>query len=219
MTGRVVFDLDGTLIDSAPDIQGVANALLAEEGAAPLSLAETRAFIGSGAPVFVARMRQARGLPESAQARLLAEFVDRYDAAVDLTRPYPGAVAALDALAAAGCAIGLCTNKPLRPCRAVLAHLGLLDRFATLVAGDSLPERKPDPAPLRAALEGLGAGPAIYVGDSEVDAACARRAGVPFLLFTEGYRKAPVQDLPHDAAFSDFAALPDLALGALRAAA
>jgi phosphoglycolate phosphatase len=212
---RVVFDLDGTLIDSAPDIRVVTNGLLAEEGAAPVSLAETRSFIGHGAPTFVARMRAARGLPDADHARLLAEFVRRYDSAVGLTAPYPGAVAALDALAAEGCAIGLCTNKPYRPAIAVLDHLGLTARFGSIIGGDSLPERKPDPAPLRAALEALGSGPAVYVGDSEVDADCARRAGVPFLLFTEGYRSAPVESLPHLAAFSDFEALPGLVRAAL----
>jgi phosphoglycolate phosphatase len=217
--GRVVFDLDGTLIDSAPDIREVANALLAGEGAAPVSLAETRGFIGHGAPTFVARMRAARDLPESAQERLLAEFVRLYDSAVGLTAPYPGAVAALDALAAEGHALGLCTNKPYRPCLAVLDHLGLTGRFGSIVGGDSLPERKPDPAPLRAVLTALGEGPAVYVGDSEVDAECARRAGLPFLLFTEGYRSAPVESLPHAAAFDDFGDLPRLVRVCLEAAA
>jgi phosphoglycolate phosphatase len=217
LMARIVFDLDGTLIDSAPDIRAVANAVLAAEGAAPLSLEETRAFVGRGAPVFVERMRAARGLPEAAEARMLTAFIARYESAVDMTAPYPSAVAALDALAAEGHALGICTNKPYRPCRAVLSHLGLIDRFAAIVGGDSLSVKKPDPAPLAAAFAALGEGPRVYVGDSEIDADCARRAGAPFLLFTEGYRQTPVAELPHFAAFSDFAELPALVRAALAA--
>jgi phosphoglycolate phosphatase len=207
---RIVFDLDGTLIDSAPDIRAHASAILAGEGAAALSLEETRRFIGNGAAVFIARMRAARGIPDGEQARLLAAFHAGYDAAVDLTLPYPGVPAALDALAGAGHRLGICTNKPLRPCRAVLAHLGLLDRFAATIGGDSTPFTKPDPAPLRVAFEALGSGPMLYVGDSETDAETAARAGVPFLLFTEGYRRGPAAGIAHEAAFSSFAALPAL---------
>ena len=207
---RIVFDLDGTLIDSAPDIRALASAILAREGAEALSLAETRSFIGNGAAVFVARMRAARGIPDSEQARLLAAFHAGYDDAVDLTVPYPGVREALDALARAGHRLGICTNKPLRPCRAVLAHLDLLDRFPVTIGGDSTPFPKPDPAPLRAAFDALGPGPMLYVGDSETDAETARRAEVPFLLFTEGYRRGPAAEMPHDAAFSSFADLPDL---------
>lgn len=207
---RIVFDLDGTLIDSAPDIQAIANRLLAREGAAQITLRETRGFIGNGAAVFVARMRAARGLPDSAQARLHADFVAAYESAVTLTVIYPGVCAALDVLQSQGNSLGLCTNKPEGPTLAVLNHLGLTDRFATIMCGDSLPQNKPDPAPLHAAFAGLGKGPAIYVGDSEVDAETAQRAGVPFLLFTQGYRKTLVDQLYHTHAFDDFAHLPDL---------
>lgn len=205
MTKAIVFDLDGTLIDSAPDIHAIANRVLAGEGAPPLSLAQARDFIGNGASVFVARMRAARGIPDAEHARLLAAFVGAYDDAVHLTTPYPGAVAALDMLAASGFVMGICTNKPLRPTHAVLNHLGLSRHFAAVLGGDSLAVHKPDPAPLFATFDALGATDArLYVGDSEVDAETAQRAGVPFLLYTQGYRKVPVADLPHDAAFDDF---------------
>ena len=212
---RIVFDIDGTLVDSAPDIRAHASAILAREGAAPLTIDETRRFVGNGAAVFVARMRAARGIPDSEQARLLAAFHAGYDAAVDLTLPYPGVVPALDALAAAGHRLGICTNKPLVPCRALLAHLGLLDRFAVTIGGDSTPVVKPDPAPLRAAFAAMGEGPMLYVGDSEIDAETAVRAGVPFLLFTEGYRRSPPEAIPNDAAFADFGALPAQVTGLL----
>lgn len=210
MNARIVFDLDGTLIDSAPDIRGVANALLEAEGAALLTLDETRSFVGNGASVFIERMCAARGIPKGDHGRLLRDFVARYDAAVDLTHPYPGVPEALRDLQAAGHHMGICTNKPLRPCMAVLRHLRLELYFDTFWGGDSLDVRKPDPAPLHAAFDALGDGPRIYVGDSEVDAETAERAGVPFLLFTEGYRKTPVEALVHTFAFSDFADLPGL---------
>jgi phosphoglycolate phosphatase len=89
-----------------------------------------------------------------------------------------------------------------------LAHLGLDVHFPVVIGGDSLSVRKPDPAPLRAAVAGLGARDVVYVGDSEVDAETAARAGLPFALYTEGYRKGPVERIAHDRAFADFAELP-----------
>lgn len=209
MTGRIVFDLDGTLIDSAPDIQGIANAVLADAGAAPITLEETRSFIGEGIHIFVAKMRTARSIPDSEQARLLEQVVARYDDAVTLTRPYPGVVAALEALSG-DYRLGICTNKLSRPCLAVLRHLRIDGFFGTVWGGDNPLGRKPDPAPLLAAFDQLGDGPRLYVGDSEIDAETARRAGVPFLLFTQGYRKTPVDQLHHAAAFGDFGELPGL---------
>jgi phosphoglycolate phosphatase len=199
---RIVFDLDGTLIDSVPDIAAAANATLAEIDAAPLSLEQARGFVGAGAGVFVARMAQLRGLSEP--ARLMPRFLHHYERAVGLTEVYAGVEEALDGLAAAGHRLGLCTNKPARPTKAVLAHLGWQDRFEVVLAGDSLPQRKPDPAPLKAAFDGLGDGPMIYVGDSEIDAEAGQRAGVPFLIYTPGYRSARLEELPHAAAFDDW---------------
>lgn len=205
---RIVFDLDGTLIDSAPDIHGIANALLVQEGKEAISLDQARDFIGNGASVFVAKMRAARDIPDTQHDRLLADFVSRYDDAVTLTVPYPGVEAALQSLVDAGHALGICTNKPVRPCKAVLAHLGLDRFFQTFWGGDSLPVQKPDPEPLNAAFNALPDGPELYIGDSDVDAETAQRAMVPFLLYTEGYRKQPVEEMPHSVAFSDFADLP-----------
>lgn len=209
MSARIVFDLDGTLIDSAPDIQGIANAVLNNVGAAPITLDDTRSFIGEGIDVFVAKMRAARGIPESEQARLLEQVVARYDDAVTLTVPYPGVPDALEALARTH-RLGICTNKLYRPCVSVLKHLGIDGYFGAIWGGDNPLGRKPDPAALLAAFDELGDGPRIYVGDSEVDAATARRASVPFYLFTEGYRKQPIAEISHDASFRDFGTLPDL---------
>jgi phosphoglycolate phosphatase len=207
---RIVFDLDGTLIDSAEDIRAIANRLLAEEGKPPLSGAEVRSFIGNGVSVLVARMRAARGLPDSAHARMVADFMASYETAVEHTVPYPFVAEALSRLRGAGHRLGICTNKPFAPCRAVLDHVGLAAAFDAVVGGDSLSVLKPDPAPLHAAFEQLGAGPMLYVGDSETDAETARRAHVPFVLFTQGYRKSDLSEIPHAARFDRFADLPGL---------
>ena len=215
MTGAVVFDLDGTLIDSAPDIHAATNALLAEDGLPALTFAQVKGFIGKGVPHLITRVLDAVGEdPQGPRhADLVHRFEARYETAVGLTVVYPNVIAALEALQAQGHVLGLCTNKPLAPTHAVLDHLNLSRFFGAVVGGDSLPVRKPDPAPLQATLAALGANPhkTLYVGDSEVDAETAQRAGLPFLLFTEGYRKTPVEDLPHRAAFRDFADLPGLA--------
>ena len=207
---RIVFDLDGTLIDSAPDIHGIANKVLEQEGCEDITLEQTHDFIGNGAAVFVGKMRKARGIGDGEQARLYADFVARYDDAVELTLPYPGVMAALDVLKARGHKLGICTNKPIRPCRSVLAHLKMDHYFDTMWGGDSLTVHKPDPAPLHAAFAALGDGPQLYVGDSDVDAETGRRAGVPFMLYTEGYRKCAVEEMPHTVAFDDFVGFPKL---------
>ena len=209
----IVFDLDGTLVDSAPDIVGAGNALLAAEGAAAIPFEVARGFIGAGADVFVRRMMAAAGMGDDPahSARLHAAFLDRYEGAVGATALYPGVIGALDALAAQGWRIGICTNKPERPTAALLRHFGLGARFAAVIGGDTLAVRKPDPAPLAAAIAALGGLPTVFVGDSETDSETARRARVPLALYTEGYRKTALGALHHDAAFSDFADLPGIA--------
>ncbi len=138
--------------------------------------------------------------------------LSHYNAASsDLTRPYPGMVAALEWLQGEGFVLGLCTNKPEAPARKILEEMDLARFFSAVVGGDSLAVKKPDPEPLRAVFRALGVESGLYVGDSEVDAETARAAGVPFALFTLGYRKTPVEDMPHTHAFDDFAALPGIA--------
>lgn len=212
MTRAVIFDLDGTLVDSAPDIHAAANTVMARHGLAPFTLAEVRGFIGHGAERFIAQCLAARGLADDAglKARALADFLSIYEDAVHLTAPYPGVVTALEQLAGTGLALGVCTNKPHGPALAVLRHLDLARFFSVVIGGDSLPTRKPGPAPLLAAITALWAVDTVYVGDSEVDAETAARAAVPFALFTEGYRKALVESLPHKGAFSEFSTLPGL---------
>lgn len=212
MTRAVIFDLDGTLIDSAPDIHAAANRLMGRHGFSSFTSAETRSFIGNGLPHFIACCLQARGhaQDDALQAQLLAEFMAEYETAVTLTDVYPGVPEALSRLASNGVLLGLCTNKPHRPARAVLQHLGLSARFPVIVGGDSLPVRKPDPAPLHAVIDAIGARHVLYVGDSEIDAETAERADVRFVLYTEGYRKTPANEIPHAGAFSVFADLPGI---------
>lgn len=213
MTRAIVFDLDGTLIDSAPDIHAAGNAVLQAEGFAPVSFDQARSFIGHGAGVFVDRLIAAQGrAPDPAlAARMLARFIDGYEGAVSLTRLYTGVIPALQTLDAQGWRMAICTNKPCGPTRSVLAHFDLARFFPIVIGGDTLPKHKPDPAPLQAACEGLGVKHALFVGDSEVDSETARACGLPFLLFTEGYRKAAPDALRAAGQFSHHAALPALA--------
>ncbi|MHA6262601.1 phosphoglycolate phosphatase [Arenibacterium sp. CAU 1754] len=210
MSAAIVFDLDGTLIDSAPDIHAAVNKMLDEEGLAALDLATVTSFIGNGLPHLVMLTMQETGLDKGRHDALTQRVLAHYNAdSSTLTRPYPGVHETLKFLLDAGHHLGLCTNKPVVPTRAILDDMAF-DQFHAVIGGDSLPRRKPDPAPLHAAFEALTDGPRFYVGDSEVDAETADRAHVPFLLFTQGYRKTPVDALPHAATFDDFAVLPDL---------
>lgn len=211
MRPAILFDLDGTLVDSAPDIQAAVNRMLEGEGRAALDLATVTRFIGNGLPKLVERVMAVSDLAQDQHARLTAVTLALYNAGgTALTRPYPGVVQALTALLARGHVLGVCTNKPEGAARAVLTDLGLMPLFQAVVGGDRLAVTKPDPAPLRLCAEELEAEYIIFVGDSEVDAATAEAAGVPFLLFTEGYRKGPVAAMPHRAAFDDFHSLPGL---------
>lgn len=210
----LVFDLDGTLIDSVPDIHASVNAVLRENGLQTLSQSQVRSFVGGGVEVLWRRICDALRIDARHHGDLVAGFMARYHHATSLTRLYPGVTEALGQLADRGHPLGICTNKPLRATEAVLDHFGLRSLFGVIVGGDSLPWKKPDPAPLRAALSALGADPdapqAWYVGDSEYDAQCAEAARTPFLIYTRGYRLAPLEHLHWHATFDDFAALPGL---------
>ena len=209
---NLVFDLDGTLIDSAPQIHAAANIVFGNKGLPGFSHDTVRDCIGNGVAILVSRLMAHQQLDEDAalQAELVASFITIYEEAFDLTTLYPSVDTTLDALASAGHRLAICTNKPEGPTRAVLRHFGLHRLFPVVVGGDTLPQRKPDPAPLRAALTALGPGKALFIGDSEVDAATSQGAGVPLALYTGGYRKAAPEALGAKLIFDDHAALPRL---------
>lgn len=204
----LVFDLDGTLIDSAPDIHHAANRLMAELKLPAFDLTTITSYIGNGIPVLVERCLQAAGDAGRGVALddAIARFKSFYAEEPALrTRPYSGVEDALATWAAAGSGLGVVTNKAEDLSRAALRDLGLAGHFATVIGGDTLATKKPDPRGLLLAIEQLGATPeaALYVGDSEVDAETAANAGVRFALFSGGYRKAPLSQLPHWRAFDD----------------
>ncbi len=188
MTRCVVFDLDGTLVDSVPDLAACLNRLMAARGLAPFGEPETQAMVGDGAKALLERAFAARGAVLDAAG--LAAFLDDYTAhAAVLTRPYPGVVETLEALRADGFVLAVCTNKPEAPARALLDALGLTRFFAAIGGGDSYPVRKPDPAHLLAVIAAAGCAPgrAVMVGDHHNDIHAARGAGVRSVWARWGY--------------------------------
>ncbi|MGV6803089.1 MAG: phosphoglycolate phosphatase [Ruegeria sp.] len=212
MTAAIVFDLDGTLVDSLSDIAAAANKMLSEQGHPLLPETTIRGFVGNGLPKLVERVIKHSGLNADRHAELTQSTLRHYsNASSAQTRPYPGVVEALDRLKTADIHLGVCTNKPEVPARHILEALDLDRFFDVVIGGDTLNTRKPDPTHLSAAFDAMGGHQTrIFVGDSEIDAETARRANVPFLLFTEGYRKSPVVAIPHTAHFDDFSDLPNL---------
>lgn len=188
MNRTILFDLDGTLVDSAPDLRAALNRLMDAHGLPGFALPEVVAMVGDGAKALVERALVARG--QSFEAAALDAFLADYTAhAAVETRPYDGILEALDALAAGGWALAVCTNKPEAAARELLQALGLLPRFRALGGGDSFPVRKPDPGHLLAtlALAGGDAQSAVMVGDHHNDIATAEGAGIPAIFAGWGY--------------------------------
>lgn len=208
----VIFDLDGTLVDSAPDLQASANRLLGEMGYEPLDLATVTSFIGNGIPKLVERSLKTVGAPtrtpdlEAATSRFKAIYGE---APVAFSKLYPGVGDALAELSRQGLALGVCTNKSEQLAKAVVEGMGLGEQISALVGGDTLAQRKPDPEPIYECARRLECPPenCVYVGDSETDEATAVAAGLPFVLFTKGYRKTPVGELRFAAKFEEFVEL------------
>lgn len=202
----IAFDLDGTLIDSVPHMHHAVNTVLTEMDLPAVDIATLRSFVGHGLPPLISKLLAHLEQPEAMHGllydRVLAAYTSHPN---DPKALYPGVIEVLTALKAQGHRLTLCTNKPGAATKAVLRDTGLAPFFDIVIAGDTLDSRKPEPAMLFAALE--GAEDTLYVGDSEVDAETAQRAGLRFALYTEGYRKTPVTEMPHDMAFSDYADL------------
>jgi phosphoglycolate phosphatase len=186
--GCVVFDLDGTLTDSLPDLAAALNRSLAGHGQAPLTLAQIRPMVGDGIRALYERGYGARGLLLT-EADLAAGAADYTAHATVETVLYPGALAALQALAAAGWGLAVCTNKPEVPARLLLDHLGLLPMLAAVGGGDSFAVKKPDPDHVRLTLAAAGGDPAqsIMVGDHHNDIAAGHGAGLATIFAAWGY--------------------------------
>jgi len=208
----VLFDLDGTLIDSAPDIHAATNTLLARDGLAPLSLPQVTAMIGEGARKLVERAFQAAGKPLDS-----AELDDKYKQMVPLyaanltglTKLMPGVQSALAALQDQNIARALVTNKPDFAIAEILEHFDLTAHFPVIVGGDSGVPHKPAPDMLLLALSRLGvaADDAVFVGDSPADARSAQAAGLKLVLVEGGYSREPLQSLGADAVLPDMSGL------------
>lgn len=209
----VVFDLDGTLIDSGPDLARLLNIVLAELNRPAVEPLRVRGFVGDGVGKLVERGLEATGGSDPDQRRRATDrFLALYEAEPALlTRPYTGVVETLTMLKRDGRRLAVCTNKAERVTHGVLKALGLDGFFSGVIGGDTLPVKKPDPAPLKAALDRIGikAADAIMVGDNEHDEATARAAGVPCVLVTYGYAREPLESLKAAAMVDRFADLPD----------
>lgn len=209
----LIFDLDGTLIDSAPDVCASANRVLESMGRRTLTLAETKGLIGQGGRVLMDKALKLTGRPGTPDEieRALEGFLVTYAGnPAEHTTVYPGVVDALDAFGAVGIRLGICTNKPTRTTGAVMAALGLEHHFDVVSCGDAVEHRKPDGRHVLGVVEALAATPntAAMIGDSENDIAAARDAGVRSVAVSFGYAHAAPAELGADAVIDRFDELP-----------
>lgn len=205
----IVFDLDGTLVDTAPDLVGAANHALADLGLAPVPAAVLRPFISHGARRMIveALKHAAHEVDETGVDALLARFLRYYEANIARdSRPFDGAAAALDLLAGSGARLAVCTNKRERLSHLLLDALGLSGRFSFVAGRDTFPVCKPNPGHLTGAVKGAGGDPAraVMVGDTIVDMQTARAAGVPGIAVAFGYSDIPPDNLGADISINHF---------------
>ena len=205
----VVFDLDGTLVDTAPDLIGSLNAALVRGGLSPIAYAEARNMIGGGARRMIesALKFEGRDLSDGVDDRVFDEFIEHYAAHIaDRSQSFPGLEQALDRLAADGCQLAVCTNKLEGLSRLLLDALGLTPRFAAICGQDTFQIQKPDPEILRRTISAAGGelSQAVMVGDSGTDIATARAAGVPVVAVDFGYSDTPIKELRPDRVISHF---------------
>jgi phosphoglycolate phosphatase len=208
----LVLDLDGTLVDSLPDLVAVLNQVLGDFGVPALTAAEARPMVGDGTLRLVERALAARGVTPDQITPAQSRFLALYEARpARLSRPYAGVPEILAQLSAAGWLCALCTNKPERATRVMLSELDLDRFFRAIITGDSLPQKKPDPAPMRAALAALEVPPycAVAVGDHANDLRAAAGAGLRAIFARYGYGTL-TPDLPRPTAvIGAFAELPE----------
>lgn len=211
----VIFDLDGTLIDSAPDLCAALNAVMAEAGLPDIPESDVRHMVGQGALVLIRKGFAAHGqtVDEDALQDWRQVFLRYYETeCLARTEPFEGTLDCLTALADAGHPLGICTNKPIGLSHKVLDGLNLSRHFLSIVGGDSLAVGKPDPSPLHKAIADAGANPktAIMVGDSINDVTAAKRAGVPVVAVSFGYTQIPPGELGAHALIDHLSELPPL---------
>jgi phosphoglycolate phosphatase len=209
----IVFDLDGTLIDTAPDLVDTLNVVFAREGLPPVPYETARKLIGGGAKMMIARGIAAEGITVTPAKleRLFADFIVHYtDHIADRSRPFPGLVGALDVLAGDGCRFAVCTNKLEKLSVALLKRLALADRFAAICGPDTFGMPKPDPEMLRRTVAAAGGSlqRSIMIGDSDTDIRTARAAEIPVIAVDFGYSERPVSEFSPDTIISHFAQLP-----------
>jgi phosphoglycolate phosphatase len=209
----ILFDLDGTLVDSAPDIAAAVNELLATRGLPPLSLSDIKSMIGDGVRKLIERAFAASGTPFSAteldQAHeTMKPIYLRH--VTDLATLMPGVRETLAHFHMAGIAMGVVTNKPQLAARQVLLHFGLTEFFGVIVGGDAVSHQKPAPDGLLMALDRLHANPgdALMVGDRIADAGAARAAGMSVALVRGGYTPVPLEEIGADLVCDSMLELP-----------
>jgi phosphoglycolate phosphatase len=209
----IVFDLDGTLVDTAPDLISALNFVLDREGLAPVPLHAARNLIGAGARRLIERALELEGRHASPQdiARLTADFIEYYaDHIAEAARPFEGLESALDELSSRGFRFAVCTNKLEWLSKRLLDQLGLGGRFAAICGADTFGVAKPDPAILRETVARAGGeiSSSIMVGDAGTDIGVARRAGVPVIGVSFGYTEVPIAELKPDRLIAHMRELP-----------
>ena len=209
----IVFDLDGTLIDTAPDLVATLNVILTREGLSPLPYDIARNLVGGGAKSMIARGLEVGGrpCPPTRVEELFADFIEHYsEHLTERSQPFPGVTDALDALSARGYQFAVCTNKIERLSTNLLKHHGLAGRFVAICGPDTFGIEKPDPEILRRTVTKAGGTleQAIMIGDSIIDIHTARAAGIPVIAVDFGYSERPVTDFGPDRTISSFAQLP-----------
>ena len=209
----IIFDLDGTLVDTAPDLVDALNVVFGREGLAPLPYEVARNLIGGGVKAMITNAMETKGrmLSQSRLEQMLIDFLAYYsDHIADRSRPFPGLVEALDVLEARGHQFAVCTNKLEHLSVRLLDHFKLTARFGAICGQDSFRIQKPDPEILRRTVLTAGGTMqhAIMVGDSITDICTARAAGVPIVAVDFGYSDRPIAEFGPDQTISDFAQLP-----------
>lgn len=214
MAPCLIFDLDGTLVDTAPDLLGALNAVLVAEGRRPVDLADLRQLVGHGARAMLAEafLRTGSGAEPERLPGLIDAFIAHYrEHIADESAAFPGVEATLAAWVESGARLGVLTNKPQELALPLLEKLGLAKYFSAIHGAGRFSYNKPDARVFHHVVDELGGGPALMIGDSATDVATARAAGVPVILVSYGYTPEPARTLGADAVVDCFGDIPAVA--------